>query len=81
MIDLLISTFSFSHSKRIEDYQFVSSSKNKFQPHITLFTNYITLYAYIIIECKIYYVFFKKRFTKFKTRNLENLIYCISHIL
>ena len=37
-MNLLIFASSLSHLRCIEDEPFIWSTKNKFQPHITLFT-------------------------------------------
>ena len=44
MNDLLISTSSLSYLRHIEDKSYVRSTKNNFQPHITLFKRYTFLY-------------------------------------
>ena len=40
----LIYAFSLHHSKCIKNEPFVKSTRNKFQPYITLFTKYLALY-------------------------------------
>ena len=42
MMDLFIPASSLGYSRRIENELFVRSTKNKFQPHITLFTTKFT---------------------------------------
>ena len=61
----LIYAFSLHHSKCIKNEPFVKSTRNKFQPYITLFTKYL---VYITIECNKYYVSMKK-----EKKNLQNL--------
>ena len=43
-MDLFIYDSSLCHSRHIDDEAYVKSTRNKFQPHITLFTKYIKLY-------------------------------------
>ena len=43
-MDLLKSVSSLSHSRYIEDELNISSTRNKLQQHITLFTKYLVLY-------------------------------------
>ena len=43
-MDLLIFTSSLDYLSRIEDEPFLRSTRNKFQPRVTLFTKYIALY-------------------------------------
>ena len=43
-MNLPIFAFSFGHLRHVDDKLFVRSFRNKFQPHITLFTKYLTLY-------------------------------------
>ena len=50
-----ISTSFLGHLKYVKDELFVRSSKNKFQPLITLFTQ---ISLYIIVECELHYFFF-----------------------
>ena len=59
-IYMIIFVSSLGHSRHIEDESFLR--KNKFQPHITLFSKY--LLPYIIIECKMYYIFLRIFFYK-----------------
>ena len=42
MMDLFIPTSSLGYSRRIENELFVRSTKNKFQPQITLLTTKFT---------------------------------------
>ena len=66
-----ISTSFLGHLKYVKDELFVRSTKNKFQPLITLFTQ---ISLYIIVECELHYFFFFSNFffsficklTKFK---------------
>ena len=55
MMDLFIPASSLGYSRRIENELFVRSTKNKFQPLITLFTQ---ISLYIIVECELHYFFF-----------------------
>ena len=57
-MDLFISISSLGYLRWIEDEPFVRSTKNKFQPHIILFTKYLAL---LIIECKIHHGSLKKK--------------------
>ena len=50
-----ISTSFLGHLKYVKDELFVRSTKNKFQPLITLFTQ---ISLYIIVECELHYFFF-----------------------
>ena len=51
-MDLFISTSYLGYIRCMEDELFVRTTKNKFQPHIILFTKYLAL---LIIECKIHH--------------------------
>ena len=70
-MNLHISTSFLGHLKYVKDELFVRSTKNKFQPLITLFTQ---ISLYIIVECELHYFFFFFKFffsficklTKFK---------------
>ena len=43
-MNLLIFASSLDSLRRIKDEPLVKSIKNKFQPYVTLFTKYLTLY-------------------------------------
>ena len=72
-----ISTSFLGHLKYVKDELFVRSTKNKFQPLITLFTQ---ISLYIIVECELHYFFFFFNFffsficklTKFKILSNKN---------
>ena len=51
-MNLFISTSYLGYIRCMEDEPFVRTTKNKFQPHIILFTKYLAL---LIIECKIHH--------------------------
>ena len=76
-MDLLIHASFFSHSRRIKDKPFVWSTRKKSNHTIIYLQN---TSHYIIIECKIYYIFLKK-YTKLKTlsnnKYIDSLIYKI----
>ena len=56
-MNLFISASPLSHLKCTKDKSFISS-RNKFQPHIILFTKYFVLYK---IVCKTHYIFLNKK--------------------
>ena len=57
-MDLFIYTSYLGYIRCMEDELFVRTTKNKFQPHIILFTKYLAL---LIIECKIHHGSLKKK--------------------
>ena len=73
-MNLHISTSFLGHLKYVKDELFVRSTKNKFQPLITLFTQ---ISLYIIVECELHYffLFFFNFFFLVLFSNLLNLKY------